>query len=177
MRRPVVASAAVSLSVLVGAAGVPDPLAPARDGKLQCYQPNVARKTCGALASYSILGGGKISNPSSVLVASDGNVIIMKSTTIVEMRGNAVCGMVDRRTVDQATFTVDGRAASAYETARLRVQMAAAMAANFGKEICTTYERRGAGFVAQSTIGGLPRPDTSQDVIWVGQGDGYTVAP
>lgn len=177
MRRVFVPAFAALFSVLMMAAGVPDPLAPARDGKLQCYKPNMARKTCGALAGYSIVGGGKFMNPSTVLVGTDDHVTIMKSSTVVFMRGNAVCGTVDKRTIDAATFTFDGRAATDYETARLRLQMAAEMTQNFGKEICTEYDRNGAGFRSRSTVGGQPRPDISQDVIWVGQGDGYRVAP
>jgi hypothetical protein len=153
---------------------VATPLAPARAGKLQCYAPDQALKTCGALAGYSFAADGRILNRAEVVV-SPTPFTTMTTTAPVTVRGPAVCGLMEG--VETATFRIDGKPADAATTAQLRGQVAGGFAAFAGQEVCTRYYPFREGLLATVTVGAVPRPDMTQPVIWVDPGDGYAVKP
>src|SRR5262249_7986718 len=80
--------AIVLIAAETPAADPNDPWAPARSGKLQCYTPNVAKKTCHALAQYNFAPDGGIENPAEVII-SEKPLIIMKGTAPVVVRDGA----------------------------------------------------------------------------------------
>lgn len=153
-----------------------DVLAPARQGELQCYAPNVQAKTCGAMAGYTFDAQGKISNVSDVLIYPN-PAIVMHMTSPVEVRDGAVCGPLRQDDIDHATFTVDGQIPLAEDTQTIRTQFAQQTATLIGVDICTTYTPADAGaFRADATVGGTPHPEMTQTVIWVRPSEGYHVA-
>jgi hypothetical protein len=155
-------------------APVASPLAPAKLGKLMCYSPDQALKTCGAMAAYGFPTDGKILNRAQ-LVVTPSPYIVMTTLTPVTVRGSAVCGRMQGAA--EATFTIDGKPADEATTADLRGQIARAFTAYDGVEVCTTYVPFREGFMANVAIGGAPRPDMNQPVIWVELNDGYVVGP
>ena len=68
-----------------------DPLGPAREGRLQCHSPGAARKTCGAIATYSFAADGTISNQAEVML-NPSPLIVMRDQIPVVVRDGAVCG-------------------------------------------------------------------------------------
>jgi hypothetical protein len=66
----------------------PNPLEPALAGRVQCYEPNEAKKTCRALASYLRTGGPRYPNTALVLIAA---TVTLETTTPVEVKAGAVC--------------------------------------------------------------------------------------
>jgi hypothetical protein len=153
-------------------APVTSPLAPAKLGKLMCYSPDQALRTCGAMAAYGFPTDGRILNRAQVVVTPT-PYIVMTTLTAVTQRGPAVCGRMEGAA--EATFTIDGKPADEATTADLRGQIARAFTAYDGVEVCTTYVPFREGFMANVAIGGAPRPDMNQPVIWVELNDGYVV--
>lgn len=152
----------------------PHPLAMAENGLLQCYRPNVQRKTCQSIASYRKTGPGSYDN--KALVPLSANATLETHTSVV-IKANAVCGFLKAEDVLAGTLRVDSAVVEA-EKARVILQSAAqAMAPMANKQICTTYEPSGANFTAKISIEGTYRPDQDQTVKWVAPTDGYTVTP
>lgn len=152
---------------------IDDPLAPARQGQLQCHSPDVARKTCAALAGYTFEADGRIHNQAEVLL-SRSPAVVMHNETTVFIREGAVCG--DMSDLAKASFTIGGQAPDENVTNLLRTQVTAAFS-QLGREGCTRYAPNGEGIFAKVTIDGEERPDLNQPVMWVSPDAGWSVAP
>lgn len=168
--------ASLALLASPAAAQTADPLAPAREGRLQCFEPNVAAKTCQSISGYTFQANGVIDNPAHVLI-SPAPVIVMHVNSPVTVNNNAVCGPIAAGDIQRATFTIDGAAASEADTADIRGALVQQLAPALGHETCMTLTPDGEGFRADTTIAGVPQPQQTQRVIWVGANDGYRVAP
>src|ERR1700742_3677529 len=70
-----------------------------KSGKLQCYGPNIAKKTCAALSGYTF--GSTIMNQAEVLISND-PVGTMKTNSPVTLRGDAICGVPAKADIDNA---------------------------------------------------------------------------
>lgn len=160
----------------VQGASVDSPLLPAAQGQLQCYAPDVARKTCRSLAAYKDGANGTIDNIAIVLISQNPQ-IIMTTVSPVAIKANQVCGPVRPQDIDTASFQLDNRPADTAQTSTLRQQMQSAMKGLFGREICTAYGHDGGSLLAKVTVDGVPQPTMGQRVIWVSPSDGYKVSP
>jgi hypothetical protein len=161
---------------VAGAASLEAPLEPAGRGQLQCYQPDVARKTCQSLAGYRRTVSGGIDNLAVVLV-SPIQTVVMTSVTPVEIKAGQVCGAVRAGDIAAASFTVDGKPASAAMTDTLRRSALTGMKIYIGHEICTAYVPEHGTLRAAATVDGVRQAWMDQKVVWVSQGDGYRVGP
>jgi hypothetical protein len=153
-----------------------DPLANARAGMIQCYQPDTARKVCGALSAYIFEHNGTITNKGEVLLAPQ-PVLIMRTSSPVTVRGDAVCGPMRREDLDAAQIFVNGAPLAADKAAEVRNQVASSYQAMMGKEVCTTFVPTGDRLSARVTIDGVPNGQFTQEVIWVKPEEGFQVAP
>jgi hypothetical protein len=151
-----------------------EPLGPARQGQVQCFEPDTANKVCAAMASYAFAADGSIDNTSDVLIFPQ-PAIVMHITSPVTERDGQVCGPMRSRDIDAAQFTIEGQPAGDENTQTIRGQMHEYLAPMAGVEICSQFLPDGDGFRAVATAGGRPQPD--QRMIWVHQEDGYRVAP
>ena len=176
MRLIVLTTAMMALSSAAVGAPLPPPIAPAADGQLQCYAPDVARKTCQSLAAYRQGPDGVIYNPATVLI-SQTPPIVMRTVTPVTIKREQVCGYVRPEDIDAAQFTVNGVAATPDQTKALRQNVATAEKGLFGREICTAYVAAGEGWTAKASIDGAPQPAMDQKVIWVSPSAGFEVKP
>ena len=172
------AAAAPTGAVSPGAAkaALSGPLAPANAGLLQCYAPNVEKRTCQSLAGYARSPSGDIENTAIVLVSTTPTVT-MRTVSPVSTRADQVCGAIREQDITAAALTVDGEPATPDQSARLRKVMLAAMGRFLGREICTAYVPEGGAFIATATVDGTPEPRFNQKVIWVPPNDGYTIGP
>lgn len=153
-----------------------DVLAPAREGRLQCFEPNVTTKTCQSLGGYQFAANGAIDNVAWVLIMPQ-PVVIMRINSAVVVRNNAICGPLSAADIARATFTVDGAPASEVDTRDLRTGLTEQLSPMLNQESCLTMTADGDGFRAETTVGGTPQPQQTQHVIWIGPNDGYRVAP
>jgi len=151
-------------------------LAPARSGQLQCYIPNVAKKTCHALAQYVWAADGSIQNPAEVMI-EENPLVVMKGSAPVVVRSGAVCGPFRAEDIQQATFTIAGNPAPPQLTDQIRKQMLMVSTDRLGKEICTTYVLDKGEYAAQVTIDGVAHSELADRMIWVKPGDGFKVGP
>lgn len=166
--------ALVATFVAVPLIAIADPLDEARKGSLQCYAPDIARKTCNSLAGYTF-ENGKILNQAEVLI-SPAPPIVMKTVSPIEIRGDAVCGPLRKEDIETAEILVQGQGVTEPNAAAIKARLAAALGARLEKEICTTYRKQGSALVTEVTIAGVTQPD-KEVVIWVKPSEGYRVAP
>jgi hypothetical protein len=169
------------LSVLVVAAfgpstvtGSANPVAMAEKGELQCYRPDVQKKTCQSIASYRPTGPGTYDNEALIPLAPNAT---LETHTPVVIKADAVCGFVRRQDVLAGTLRVDGVVVESEKAKPILDRVAQAMAPMSDKEICTKYVPSGAEFTAKISIEGTYRPGQDEVVKWIGPGEGYTVTP
>jgi hypothetical protein len=160
----------------VRAQSLPPPIAAAGQGMLQCYAPDVPRKTCTSLSGYKAAPGGVISNTALVLISKH-PPITMETMSPVVIKNGQVCGTVRPEDLDGAKFVFDGRPFDPRQSQSMSEQMKVGYKPLFGHEICTAYVPDGTGFLARATLDGKPMAGADQRVIWVSPGDGYRVAP
>ncbi len=151
-----------------------DPLLPARSGKLQCYVPDTARRTCHALAGYRLGADGSYANRAEIPLSADGRVT-MTTTTPVLVQAGAVCGTVREEDLARADFRVAGSPMPPDQVNVLLPRLIEAMRAVIGHEVCTRYLQGGGTLTARASLDGTSRPELDQPVIWVDPSEGYRV--
>jgi hypothetical protein len=154
-----------------------DVLAPAREGQLQCYVPNVEAKTCESLAGYSFDAQGGIVSQGEVLISPAQPLVVMSMSSPVTVRNGALCGPMTAEDLQRASFTIDGAPADAAQTQSIRAMLTQQLAGLLGVDVCTTFTPDSGGFRAEASFNGTPQPMLTQRVIWVGADEGYRVAP
>ena len=147
----------------------PDPLAMARAGKIQCYGPLVAEKTCTSTVRFVLVEGQWRSIVVMGLPDSGAFEIEMPAT----IEDGAVCTRPAREIFQNAKLTVAGAPMPAADAQEYRELLAEGYAPNFGKTLCARYRAEGDHFVAEWTSDGTLDPDMTQPFIWVGPAEGY----
>ena len=155
-------------------AGPANPVALAEKGQLQCYRPDVRKKTCQAIASYRRTGPGTYDN--KALVPLSANATLETHTPVV-IKAGAVCGYVRSQDTLAGTLRIDGSIAEPEKAKPILERVAQAMTPMAEKEICTKYEPSGTALTAKIFIGGTYRPDQDEAVKWIKPAEGYTVTP
>ena len=151
-----------------------NPLAKAEQGLLQCYRPDVSKKTCQSIASYRRTGPDVFDNKAVIPL---GNGASLETHTPVSLKDGAVCGLIRAEDVLAGTVRVHETVLAAEQAKPILERIAQGLASFAGKEICTRYEPTGADLTAKVTIAGTERPDQSVTVKWISGSDGYTVSP
>src|SRR5260221_860076 len=88
-------------------APLPEPIALASDGQLQCWSPDTARKTCLALATFRVRDDGAI-EASAVVQVSSRPPATMEIAIPVEVADGQVCGAIRDQDLDAAAFSLAG---------------------------------------------------------------------
>ncbi len=166
---------ALALALLTGASE-PDLLAPAERGEMQCYTPDVARKTCRALASYVKQADGSYLNTARILL-DPARDIVLETTTVVHVSSDGVCGRLTRSDALGGALTIAGVPQSPEQAAPVLTFFAdiEEKAGFFGALICTRYPADGEMMKALVSVGGVRRPEFDDSVIWVLPDQGYRV--
>jgi len=160
----------------LGQVAMPDPLAPAWLGRIQCYSPNVVRKTCRATATYRKAGNGTIVNQAQIFIAPHPNMV-WNIESPVRVEGAAVCGALRKEDIDSSTYTIEMIAEDNDEqlSRPLMDKANAAMEPMIGHDICTRYEPQGSSMLARIFVDGVARSELDQSVIWIAPEDHYQV--
>jgi len=177
MNSSVYFTAALILAAAQPVPAVTDPLGPARSGQLQCFTPDTSRKMCRALAGYAWGPGGVIQIRAGILMAPTNLLIVMRTSTSVEVRSGAVCGHVRARDIEASTYTIAGRPVPQQMVQLVSPQILSVMRSHLDQEICSTFVANGSAFTTQLTIDGVAHPEISETFIWVRPNEGYAVGP
>jgi hypothetical protein len=164
----------LALALLAAPQAAPDPLAPARAGKVQCVSPNREKKTCLAIASFVVKPDGGFDSVVRVMV-NPAPAIVMETHTSGIVDGAQTCNTIRAEDYTAATFTMDGAPMDESMAATIRPQVAAAIAPMAGKKGCSLEKPEGDMIVSTVTIDGAARPEMTQKLIWVSPSDGYTL--
>lgn len=168
------------LMALLALAGAPQdagPLEPGRAGKLQCYGPNVAARTCTAIGSYRFDADGTIWNIARNQINA-APAVILYATGKVYVKEGAECAHPENRAEEITGIDVDGTPLQGDQFDAFRQQIAANIAAVLGDgEFCSTYHPNPDGSMrATVTIDGVARPEFESTVLWIAPDAGWTIA-
>jgi hypothetical protein len=170
-------AAALILAATQAVSAVPDPLGPARSGQLQCFAPDASRKMCRALTAYTWSPAGAIRVRGEILMAPSELLIVMRTSTSVEVRSGAVCGQVRARDIEASTFTIAGNPVPQQMVQFASPQILSMLRSHIDKEVCAAFVPNGSSFATQLTVDGVDQPQVSETFIWVRPSDGYRVGP
>lgn len=163
----------MSMLLLAGLAlAAQDPLAPARDGKLQCTMPDRVKKTCIAISRYVPLSETHYRNETRLLLSVD-PLTVLEMTAPTDIEGGAACGVLRRDYLADARVWIAGKRLPAAAAEPIIAEMARLTTADIGKRICTTTRPVGDMMVQESAVDGVPNPDASLPFIWIGPDEGY----
>jgi hypothetical protein len=150
-------------------ASLTGPLAPAAAGKVACYSPDLAHRTCASTNSFAA-AEGRIVNTASVMLGK-APAVTMTSQSTATVAGVRVCTVMRKEDLQAASFIVNGASASDADTSRLRQAVLKAWADMLGRSVCVFWEADGSRFVAHTSVDGLPRPTLDQRMMWVSAAD------
>ncbi|MEI9905279.1 MAG: hypothetical protein WDN06_16005 [Asticcacaulis sp.] len=92
----------------------------------------------------------------------------------------APCAARSRRTISPpGTLTIDGNLLASDAAAPYLAKISAGMMPLYGHQICTSYSDTDTGkdLTAHVAFDGVAKPEQDNEVLWVADKDGYTVAP
>ena len=148
-----------------------DILRPARQGQIQCFQPNIDARTCKIMAAYSFEADGRILSTTQALMDETGPAVLVVTSPVV-VKGRSVCGSLEH--LSKARFVVAGQPATPGQESGYRLMLSVAPRKG---EVCARWVGDGSGYIAYGSIDGKPKRDLDQRMIWVEPGEGFTVAP
>jgi len=132
---------------------------------------------CRALTGYTWNPAGAIQVRGAILMAPTSLLIVMRTSTSVDVQSGAVCGRVRARDIEASTFTIAGSPVPQQMVQFTSPQILSVMRSRLNQEICSTFVPDGPSFRTQLTIDGVAHPEVSETFIWVRQNDGYAVGP
>jgi hypothetical protein len=151
-----------------------DPLAPAREGKIQCIGPNKEKKTCMGTVTYVVRPDGSYDSTVTAMVAPQ-PLITMQTKTSGKVENGLVCGVVRKSEYEAATFQMDGKPAEQAMSDAIRAQVLGAVSALDGKNGCSRERADGEVSTLDVTVDGVARPELTQKAIWVKPDEGYKI--
>jgi hypothetical protein len=98
-----------------------DPLAPAKEGKLWCYEPNSENRTCGSFSRFEWDAAGNIWEEDEIAFSAN-PLVSMKVRATTTLEGISICQVLAEETFQNAIFMVDGKTATADEDMAYRKQ-------------------------------------------------------
>jgi hypothetical protein len=170
------------LMTLLAIAAAPQdagPLEPARSGQVQCYGPDVGRKTCNAIGAYRFQPDGVIWNDARNMIGAD-PAVVLQATGKVYVRDGAECARPENRAEEITGIEVNGVPLEGQMFETVRRQIADNMQTLLGSgEFCSTFHPNPDGTLrAVVTTDGVERPEFESTVLWIDPAEGWTlVAP
>lgn len=166
-------------TLLLSVAVLADPLAPARQGQVQCYEPVQAQKLCRAIGSYVFARDGSISNLATTRIQDSPPIVMFARSPVVISEGRE-CSARAPKDTDIERIEVAGQPLDGATLAIARSQIAGS-APDFirnGQSLCSNYAPNVDGtLTATVDIDGVPHPELTATVLWVNPADGWKVTP
>jgi hypothetical protein len=120
---------------------------------------------------------GAIQARGEILMAPSELLVVMRTSTPVQVRSGTVCGQVRDRDIAASTFTIAGQPVPQQMVQFASPQILSMLRAHINKEVCATFVPNGSSFSTQLTVDGADQPQVSETFIWVRPNDGYAVGP
>lgn len=151
-----------------------DPVSATAQGRIECYQPDTAAKTCAAISTYERSATGVITNVAKVAYAKSPLAVLETRQTVV-VKDGAICGRIDPYDLARGTVSIDGEPATSSVDQKLKAGVGKAMAPLIDQMVCTRYLPEGGRLRTKVTVNGNDTPALSQPVAIV-DGIGYRLA-
>jgi hypothetical protein len=155
---------------------ITNPLMMANRGFVQCYHPDIRRRTCFSIATYRRTVHGMYENKAIMLVSPDGPTTLETNTTVVIERG-AECGSITADDIRAGILRIGGQRRTRQQANSLLERLVIELSPVLNQKICTLYVPSRGGFITRSTVAGHYHPDLDDFVTWVRPDEGYAVAP
>ncbi len=153
-----------------------DPLAPAKTGKVWCYEPNSENKTCNSFSRFEWDSAGTIWEEDEIAFSAD-PLVSMKVKATTTLEGSSICQVIAEETFQKAVFMVDGKPATADEDMVYREQYGSRFTSFYGKKFCVEISPYESIFITQVAIDGTPYPSATSRLKWISADEGYVLAP
>jgi hypothetical protein len=153
-----------------------NPLAPAKAGKLWCYEPNSENKTCSSFSRFEWDAAGTIWEEDEIALSAN-PLVSMKVRATTTLEGVSICQVIAEETFQKAVFMVDGKPATADEDMVYREQYGSRFASFYGKKFCVEISPYESIFITQVAIDGTPYPSATSRLKWISPNEGYVLAP
>ena len=166
-------------SLLLAAAALADPLAPARQGQVQCYDPQPAKKLCRAIGSYEFAADGSIVNLGQTRISEEPPIVMFARGPVV-VRGGQECAEGGLREEMIERIEVAGQPLDAGTLAVARSQIVASLPdyMRSSGSLCSSYAAKPDGTLSATVdIDGVARPELTATVLWVRPDEDWTVVP
>lgn len=145
-------------------------------GKLQCYLPDVATKTCVAIASYTRQADGSWVNLADQLAPIPSSPRML-TRTHVKIEGDTICGPIKRDDILHSEFILPTGHLPPEDAARVATMLADAMAPVLDRVICTRYKHQDSSVMAEISIDGVRQSSLDEPIAWIDADAGYTLRP
>jgi hypothetical protein len=169
----------LATALLLTLAATADPLAPARQGQVQCYDPVPAQKLCRAIGSYEFGADGSISNLATTRL-QDSPAIVMFARSPVVIRDGKECSVGPLKPEDIEKIEVNGQPLDAATLTIARGQIVAGLPdfLKSGQLLCSAYAPGADGTTTATVdIGGVAHPELTATILWVNPAEGWKVVP
>lgn len=153
-----------------------DPLAPAKEGKLWCYEPDSQNKTCHSFSRFEWDSSGTIWEEDEIAFSAN-PLVSMKIRATTTLEGIAICQVIAEETFQNAVFMVEGKPATTDEDMAYREQYGRRFASFYGKKFCVEISPYENIFITQVAIDGTPYPSATSRLKWISSDEGYGLAP
>jgi hypothetical protein len=164
--------ALLSAAPVVQSDGTPDPLAPAKAGRIRCIDPDRTARTCSAIVRYTPRAADSFEAVVTGVVIRDPMVVIEYSTW-GQVRDGAVCSRIRPADFRDGRLTSNGAPLSPVLAQNTRDKLMTALQPLAGRERCYRETVNGDDVTVNVTIDGIVHPEMSQTAIWVMPEDGY----
>lgn len=151
-----------------------DPLAPAREGKIQCVTPDRVKKTCSAITSYAAKADGSWRGTSSVMLPPAPQMTLITESDL-NVEDGAICGLILREDFEASKMLMNGTPMPPEQAQPIIAQLLMFVAPMIGQKACTRVRPEADVLVSETTLNGVARPELAQRFIWVKPDEGYRV--
>lgn len=151
-----------------------DPLAPAREGKIRCIEPDVAKHDCQSIVRYKFDQDGSFEAHVTGILERD-PVVLIDYRMRGKVEGDAVCSILHGSDFMAGDLYRGGERLGEVAARDIRLRLQGRFTGMEGKKRCFIDQPSGSAIVSNVTINGLVEPSYRQNILWVSPADGYAI--
>lgn len=152
----------------------PDPLAPARQGKVRCIAPNAAAKTCQSIVQYALHDDGSFDAKVAGIVRREPSVVVIYRTGGA-VEGELVCSTVRPYDLLHGDFYRGDQPLTGALAEQVHDELMLRLQAIAGQKRCYADRVEGGQLHGAVTLNGIAHPEMDQTAVWVSPDEGYAL--